>query len=323
MAKYGSASALFLVDGYDFLAAKLQSLNLKVSSITEQSDGLGDPSQANLPVGKQKATLTQGQAFFDTAALSIHDAMATHLGSTPNDTPRVSCIGIMGNTISAQSYGIAGLFSVAYESLLQLSKLTKANAEHLLQGIVERGRVLCNLASRSATFDTSATPVDFTTDPSAIVIPLTGNTAANPTVVTTAVPHGLTTGQKVLFSGSNSTPSLNGEQTVTVTSATTFTVAVNVTVAGTTGTFVPSNSVNGGSGYQQITALAGITGYVGKIRHSADNVTYADLVTFTNVTSAPNAQRATVAGTVNRYLLYSGTVTGAGSISPFAMFARS
>lgn len=79
----------------------------------------------------------------------------------------------------------------------------------------------------------------------------------------------------------------------------------------------------GGVGYQHVTAFSGFTGFVGKVRHSADDVTYADLVTFTNVTSAPNAQRSSVAGTVNRHLAFDGNVTGTGSITIWAGFARS
>jgi len=65
---------------------------------------------------------------------------------------------------------------------------------------------------------------------------ISGNTIANPTVVTTSAPHGLETGDHVTISGSNSTPTLNGSRVVTVISATTFSVPVNVTVAGTAGT---------------------------------------------------------------------------------------
>lgn len=62
-------------------------------------------------------------------------------------------------------------------------------------------------------------------------------TVANPTVVTTSCPHGLTTGDSVTISDSSgSTPTINGTHTVTVTGATTFTVAVNVTVAATANT---------------------------------------------------------------------------------------
>jgi hypothetical protein len=86
---------------------------------------------------------------------------------------------------------------------------------------------------------------------------------------------------------------------------------------------VLANTVNGGAGYQQVSAFSGFTGFIGKIRSSADDVTYADLITFTNVTAAPAAERKTVTGTVDRYLCFDGDVTGAGSITPFAGFARS
>lgn len=65
---------------------------------------------------------------------------------------------------------------------------------------------------------------------------ISGNTVANPTVVTTTTAHGLTTGQAAAITGSDSTPSINGTRAITRLSATTFSVAVNVTIAGTTGT---------------------------------------------------------------------------------------
>ena len=68
---------------------------------------------------------------------------------------------------------------------------------------------------------------------------ITSNTAANPTVVTTSTPHGLTTGAVVNISGSNSTPSIDGSFPVTVLSPTTFSIPVNVTAAGTAGTASP------------------------------------------------------------------------------------
>lgn len=64
---------------------------------------------------------------------------------------------------------------------------------------------------------------------------ITGNTVANPTVVTTATPHGLITGQTVTIADSDSTPTLNGARVVTVLSPTTFSVPVNASVVGTVG----------------------------------------------------------------------------------------
>lgn len=65
-------------------------------------------------------------------------------------------------------------------------------------------------------------------------IAITAISVANPTIVT-APAHGLTSGASVAIAGSNSTPSLNGPQTVTVVDANNFSVPVNVTIAGTTG----------------------------------------------------------------------------------------
>lgn len=327
MAKYSSTSAVFLVDGYNFLAAKLKTLNLKIMQMTEETDGLGDASQAFSPTGKQQGTITQGGAFWDTSALNIHAAMATKLGATPQDTARVMTVGCMGNTVGAVIYGIAGAFSVAYEAAVALGKLTKANAEHLLAGLIDRGAIVQPLAAQTANWNTHtlSTPVDFTLDPSQFLTPITSNTLANPTVVTCPVPHGLTTGQVIFIAGNiTSSPAINGQQTATVISALTFSVPVNCTTGGTGGTFVLGSTVNGGAGYQQVTAFTGFTGYVGKIRHSVDETTYADLSVFVNVTSGPNGQCITVAPgtTVNRYVCHDGVVTGSGSLTVLSAFCR-
>lgn len=324
--KYGSASAVFLMDGYKFLSAKLKSLSLKITSMIEKSDGLGDANEAFSPVGKQSAALTQGGAFFDTSTLGMHAAMAGGTASSPQSTVRVICVGAMGNAVGAVCYGIQGTFAVAYEVLLEISKLTKANVSYLMAGLVERGQIVQPLATKTADWNTKTlgTVVDYALDPSQFSVPITSNTQASPTVISTPVPHGLSTGAIIVISGNTgSNASINGERTVTVISANSFSVPVNCTTAGGTGgKFVRANSSGGAAGYQQIPALSGFTGFVGKLRDSADDVTYADLITFANVTAAPNAQRVTVAGVVDRYVSFDGDVTGTGSIDAFAMIAR-
>lgn len=57
---------------------------------------------------------------------------------------------------------------------------------------------------------------------------------ANPTVIT-AIGHGLESGTTITVSGSNSTPTIDGDRVVTVIDRDTFSVPVNVTVAGTAG----------------------------------------------------------------------------------------
>jgi hypothetical protein len=96
--------------------------------------------------------------------------------------------------------------------------------------------------------DASNTMYDFNQAEIAIIdsnlLTISSNTAALPTIVTTSTPHFLYTKEQVLISNSNSTPSLNGVQQVTVTGPYTFALPLNVTVAGTAGSIdkdVPLN----------------------------------------------------------------------------------
>lgn len=76
-----------------------------------------------------------------------------------------------------------------------------------------------------------------------------------------------------------------------------------------------ASSASGGAAYLQVSqlALGGYTNLTVKVRHSADDITYADLTTFAVVTAAPAAERKVVAGTVNRHLAASWAWTGSGS----------
>jgi len=79
-----------------------------------------------------------------------------------------------------------------------------------------------------ALYDLSAADADETT--------ITDISVANPTVIT-AAGHGLQTGQEVTIAGSTGgTPTVNGSRIVTVVDEDTFTIPVNVSVAGTGGT---------------------------------------------------------------------------------------
>lgn len=88
-----------------------------------------------------------------------------------------------------------------------------------------------------------------------------------------------------------------------------------------------ASSSAGGAAYFQVTALVlgGYTNLALKIRHSTDNVTYADLATATVVTAAPAGERVAVNGTVNRYTRANYAYTGAGagqSATVFMGFSR-
>ena len=316
--KLGSSSiAVFLVDGYNVLAAALQGLSFKQQAMTEPVTGLGDAWVKNSPTGISMATMTQTGAFFDDTLNGIHDAF-----SASTAVLRVVCWAIAGNTIGNRGYGMQGAYGSTYSVVGKVGALVKADVTYTVSGQLDKGVIVMNSAAQTANW--TGASVDYTTDTAQRVIPITSNSIANPSVVTTSVPHGLTTGQVVLIAGvASSSPTINGQQTVTVISTTTFSVPVNVTVGGTGGTLVLASTVNGAAGIQAVSAYSGFTGVVGKIQHSADNSTWADLITFTNVTSAPTAERVTAAGTVNRYTRHVGTVTGSGSITPFSVLSRS
>jgi Lambda phage tail tube protein, TTP len=68
-------------------------------------------------------------------------------------------------------------------------------------------------------------------------VAITSSSVANPSVITTAAPHGLADGDVAIIAGhTGSTPSINGSHEVNVLTTTTFTIPVNVTVGGTGGT---------------------------------------------------------------------------------------
>lgn len=315
-----SELAVFLVDGYNVLSAGLQGLTCALKALTERVDGLGDTWVKNSPNGLMSATLVQTGAFFDDTLNGIHDAFK----AVPTAV-RIAMWALTGNAIGARGTGIQGTYGSAYAPAPKVGNLTKVDVTYTLDGQVDQCVIVMNQAAQTANWTGAA--VDYTTDTAQRVIPIASATKANPCVVTTSVPHGLTSAQKVLISGNSlAAPSINSDLPVTVLSPTTFSVAVDTTAstgAGTGGSFVLSSTVNGLVGYQGVSAYAGFTGVVGKIQHSVDNSVWVDLITFTNVTTGPLAERLTAAGTVNRYLRHVGTVTGAGSITPFSVAKRS
>jgi hypothetical protein len=68
------------------------------------------------------------------------------------------------------------------------------------------------------------------------------NTAANPTVITSTA-HGLSNGDEIIITYSNSFPLINGSHVVTVVDANTFTIPVSVVTQGTTGVYSKVSSM--------------------------------------------------------------------------------
>ncbi len=183
--------------------------------------------------------LTLGQqALTFTATANVHNA--NEVVSETNGCAVSSSLASPGTVVAALAYSSANNLTVyPGENNSPAANLTVTEPS---PGFL--------LAGSNFTFTIQTPGVVFSTAPSVTstytpppVDTITGNTVANPTVVTTSSPHYLVTGDTVTITGSNSTPTLNGLRTVTVLSATTFSVPVNVTTAGTTGTVTPTTLV--------------------------------------------------------------------------------
>lgn len=319
MAQYSSANIGFvLIDGFDVMGT-VTTLTDSVETTIQESSVFGDEWAKFVSVNFRKGSLAQG-GFFNDAAGSIHDALnGTDLSSL--GASRVFMYSLEGNVAGAHFVGYGGVIETKYERIMALEKLHMANALYSPSGPVELGQVLKPHASISADGDTQATSVDQAADTRLTRAKLVSNSIANPTVVTTEEAHQFIDNDIVVISGvSGSDPTINGERVVTVTGAggvTKFKVPVNVTTGGTGGSAVRAWTKNGGAGFVSCTALTlgGWTDLTVKVKHSADNVSFVDLLTFTPITTAPIAERKTVAAgtTVNRYLAASWAFTGAGA----------
>ena len=243
--KFGPASGIILVDGYNVISNKVTSLSDKAISELTDTTGLGDTAYETTPVGKVTMEVVQEGAFFDTSTNYSHAAFSGSVPTSPQATARIMCVGFAGQTVGYPMVGCEGAFSDSYEVLAELGNLQKANVTYAMTGTRSAGVILQPLAAQTDSWDTTSTPVD------------------------------------------------NG-----------------------------SSSSAGGVGFIQCTAASGFSAFVGKIRHSSDDVTYSDLLSFTDNVTAPFAERVTVSGTVNRYVSFTGIITGTGSTTVFAAFAR-
>lgn len=85
-----------------------------------------------------------------------------------------------------------------------------------------------------------------------------------------------------------------------------------------------ASSADGGAGFLHVTANTRNGSSTFKVQHSADNVTWVDLVTFASVTqNATASERVVVTGTVNRYLRATHAPGGSTGSATYTMtFAR-
>lgn len=84
-----------------------------------------------------------------------------------------------------------------------------------------------------------------------------------------------------------------------------------------------SVSTTGGVGYFQLssfTSAALATGVLARVQHSSDNVTFADLISFTAAAAAPTAQRIETTAVVERWLRMAASYQGGAAPATAVLF---
>lgn len=322
MAQRGPADAFLFVRGRDISGETFQ-LEVKLEDVKEQSNGLGDSMEEHLPVGLARASISASGGFYDSDTAKLVEALISQ-GQT-------NCLvdwGASGRTIGSPVGMMEGTFPGVFNRVADRGALTKANGEYRPTGQHAEGRIVNAAAFTADPFNTRTTPVDQNDNGMVPLQAITSNSLANPSVVTTPAAHGLITGDVVMIAGViTSNPTINGERTVTVISPTTFSVPVNVTTAGTGGTFKKLTSASVVLDLQVLDlVLGGFTNVVITPVHSVDNSTYVTLGSaFANITAKHQTERKTVTAVVRRYVALDGDWTGAGSantITPYVAVAR-
>ena len=137
---------------------------------------------------------------------------------------------------------------------------------------------------------------------------ITGNTIANPTVVTVSAAHGLTTGQDVTITSSNSTPPINGNFPITTVAGqpAKFTVPVNCSGTGSAGTV----SLVGGETITIISKANPAVITTGTVAHQFNN---GDLVYISGSNSSPVIDGWRTVANATTYTFTCGVDTSAGS----------
>ena len=333
--KYSSPSFSVLVDGYDLTPALIENSSQVNENVTQMTAPFGTTSEGHEPNGTSKAALSVGGGIFDQAIDPLH------AGKIPDGgvgVSRVACIFNEGQAKGKHFTAYEGAYSQKSEALGVLGQLTKANVAYLPSGQVDDGVILQELAAKTADWNTESTPFDIADDPGQRHIDIVSSSieAGDTSVITTLGHHHLVTGDMVaIFTHASVVPDINDNPTaaeawklighsITVTGDHTFSIPVNVTDAGTGGYCVLVSRASGGYGYSQVVQGSGFTNYIGKIRHSADASSWADLITFADTAMSYHAKerKATATPTTrwNRYWAWDGNVTGAVGATPFKVF---
>lgn len=177
------------------------------------------------------ATATVSVEFQDAFSIGGVDYWAGSALDVPTNTFEVDTSGTPSQNINQTALNLINLINVSPDNTLLYAYYISGVEDLPGQILFEERAVGGSAFQATSSAGTSWSP---TLQNKALI---TANTVANPTVITSKN-HGLTTGQTVTIYGSNSTPTIDGDRVVTVIDPDTFSVTVNVTVAGTEGWWV-------------------------------------------------------------------------------------
>lgn len=309
MTQHGPVDSYILVGGKD-VSPFTFTLSDEQEQELEQSNAIKTNFEASKPIGLARVMIEAAGGFYEDSVGGILDAL-----QAKGQTLQQVAWGNAGWVPGAMCRIINGTYATIFKRIINRSEITKAHAIHKLTGVPMEAVVVNGFtAIVTDPGNSQTTPADQLTNTTAPGGAITSSSVANPSTITTPQPHGLITGDDVFIANhAGSTPSINGQRTVTVTGANTFTIPLNVTVGGTGGTFVKVTSTNGTADLH-VTELTldGHTNFTPTLVHSADNSTYVTLQAFDPVTLVGTTQRKTITGQIRRYAAFSWDFAGAG-----------
>jgi hypothetical protein len=180
------------------------------------------------------ATGTVSLEFQDRFSLAGVDYWAGSAEDVPTNTFEVATGGTPGQNIGDTANSLIDVINKSASNTLVYAYYTSGVADLPGQILFEERGVGGDAFIATSTAGGSFSPPlpDFEI--------ITAISQANPTVITSAA-HGLTTGDNIYIYDTNSTPELEGTYIVTVLSSSTFSIGVDVTIAGTSGKWILSS----------------------------------------------------------------------------------
>ncbi len=312
MANFGPASVFLLVGGND-LSTDSYGLDESVEQIVEENRGLGDTMDRWKAAGVAKVTLEAAPGLYTDAVFKQIAAYQANQASR-----KLVSYGFEGAALGAPITMIDGVFSANWKRMAQREGLTLAGASFVVSGQhygpgaqdgTGGARILGINTSRSGDGDTESASLD-----QANYSPAQSIVDSNADDSIQVVAHGLITGDTVLIAGHDSTPSIDGDKTVTVVDVDNFTVGVDITVGGSAAGTIKKTSSTGVivDLHNLALDLGGGSAFDVLVKDSPDDSAWSTIATFATVTSltAGTAERITVAGHVERYLSLTWSFTG-------------